>query len=225
MVKITWLGHASFLVEGSSVKLAIDPWVSNPKGVMSVDKLPELDYIVVTHDHGDHLGDTIDIMKRFKKTVFVSIYELANYVGEQVGDHNRVVGANIGGPVKVDRVSIVFTPAIHSATRGSPMGVVVTVDGVSIYHAGDTALFGDMQLIRELYTPKVALLPIGGHFTMGVREAAKAVELLKPEIVIPMHYDTFPLISVDPNEFASEVAKRTQETKVVILKPGESIEV
>jgi len=113
---------------------------------------------------------------------------------------------------------------MHSSSKGSPTGVVISSREATIYHAGDTGVFGDMALIRELYSPRIAMLPIGGHFTMGVREAAKAVELLGVEVVIPMHYNTFPLIRADPKELADLVLKRGLKVDVRVLKPGETVE-
>ncbi|MGC9009617.1 MAG: metal-dependent hydrolase [Sulfolobales archaeon] len=228
MVIIKWFGHAAFLIKLKSINknILIDPWITNPLSPIGLDKLEEPDYIIVTHDHGDHLGDTIEIMKKFKKTVFISLYEIAEYVGEQIRDMNRVIGANIGGPVKLSKdLDVIFTPAVHSSIRSSPAGVIVRSGESVIYHAGDTGVFYDMVLIRELYQPKIALLPIGGHFTMGIDEAVKAIELLKPSYVIPMHYNTFPVISADPEVFRKRVSEKFPETKVIILKPGEEIEI
>jgi L-ascorbate metabolism protein UlaG (beta-lactamase superfamily) len=132
----------------------------------------------------------------------------------------EAIGANIGGPLSVQDLKIIFTPAVHSSSKGTPTGVVVSGKDTTIYHAGDTGLFGDMALIGELYKPDVALLPIGGHFTMGINEAAKAVQLIKPRIAIPMHYNTFPVIRADPEEF-KQLVEKTTSTRVVVLKPGE----
>lgn len=165
-------------------------------------------------------------MRRFRRTIFVSLYEIAEYVGEQIRDMNRVIGANIGGPVKLTSdLDVVFTPAIHSSIRSSPAGVVIRSRELRVYHAGDTGVFYDMILIRELYQPELALLPIGGHFTMGIDEAVKAVELLRPRYVIPMHYNTFPVISADPEIFRKKISEKFPETRVLILKPGEEIEI
>lgn len=224
MAEITWFGHAAFEVYVSNKRFLIDPWITNPLSPVSLDKIKEPDYIIVTHDHGDHLGDTVDIMKRYKKTIFVSLYEIAEYVGDEIKDKNRVIGANIGGPVKLSSdIKIIFTPAIHSSIRSSPAGVIIKSSEKTFYHAGDTGVFYDMILIKELYRPEVVMLPIGGHFTMGVDEAVKAVELLEPKHVIPMHYNTFPLISADPEEFKSKVRNKFPNVNIHILKPGEKI--
>ncbi|MEM1650027.1 MAG: metal-dependent hydrolase [Sulfolobales archaeon] len=223
-LEITWFGHAAFQVVLGGKRILIDPWIRNPLSPISLEKIQEPDYIIVTHDHGDHLGETLEIMKRFKKTIFIGLFELAEYVGEEIGDRGRVIGGNIGGPIRLDEdLRVVFTPAIHSSSRASPAGVVIRSRDDSIYHAGDTGVFYDMSLIRELYTPRIAMIPIGGHFTMGIDEAVKAVELLKPKYVIPMHYNTFPIISADPEIFRKKVSEKLHDVRVVILKPGESV--
>ncbi len=226
MVKVMWLGHAAFLVTIGAKKFLIDPWVENPKSPVGVDEIaPEPDYIIVTHDHLDHLGNTVEIMKKNKKAKLISVYEIANFVAQQLGDETRVIGANIGGPIDLGKgYTAVLTPAYHSSSKGSPTGVVFGRNGEYVYHAGDTGLMYDMKLIGELYNPIIALLPIGGHFTMGPREAAKAAELLKPKYVVPMHYHTFPVIKGDPKEFEELAKEYAPEVKVVILKPGEEAE-
>jgi L-ascorbate metabolism protein UlaG (beta-lactamase superfamily) len=225
MARITWYGHAAFLIETSGKKILIDPWISNPLSPISIDKIPEPDYIVVTHDHGDHVGDTVRILRRSVNAKLVAIYELADHIASEASARERAVGANIGGPISLEGITIYLTPAMHSSSKGSPTGVVIKSREDSIYHAGDTGVFSDMAFIRELYSPRIALLPIGGHFTMGVREAAKAVELLGVEIVIPMHYNTFPLIKADPNELVDLVRKKGLKTEVRIMRPGETITV
>jgi len=215
---VKWLGHAAFEILLDGKIILIDPWVTNPKSPIKAGDITKADYIFVTHEHGDHLGESIEIAKKTNAT-FVSIYEIAARAQEQ-GVKN-VVGANIGGPIKLGDLTAFLVPAFHS---GLPTGVVIKGRETTIYHAGDTGVFGDMALIGELYSPEIVLLPIGGHFTMGPLEAAKAVELIKPRIVIPMHYGTFPVISGNPEEFKKYVSERTPDVKVVVLKPGEKYE-
>ncbi len=221
-MRIKWLSHAGFAIEFQEKKILIDPWLTgNPLAKDKPEDFKEIDLILVTHDHGDHLGDSIRIAKESGAT-FISIYELSEYASSQ-GVKN-IIGMNIGGTVEVNGIYITMVPAIHSASRGSPVGYVIRGENEkSIYHAGDTALFSDMQIIGEIYSPKIALLPIGGYYTMGPMEAAKAVELIKPEVVIPMHYNTFPVIQQDPNEFARLVKDKMPEVKVMILEVGEWI--
>ncbi len=220
-MRVRWLGHAAFYVEMGGARFLIDPWLGNPVYASKPEDFSGVDYVVVTHDHGDHLGDAIEVLRAAPKARAVAIYEIAAYVGEKVG-RDRVVGANIGGPIKLGSgLTVVLTPAHHSASRGAPTGAVIMAGEESLYHAGDTGVSYDMKLVGELYRPKVALLPIGGHFTMGPREAALAVELLRPRYAIPMHYGTFPVLWGTPQEFVDEVRKRGLEVEVVVLKPGE----
>ena len=221
-MKVRWLGHAGFEIEISEKRILIDPWLTgNPVAKNKPGEFKEVDVILVTHDHGDHLGDAIEIAKN-TGAVFVGIYELSQYALSQgVKD---TVGMNIGGSTIVKDLKVIMVPAFHSCERGAPVGFVIQHGDESVYHAGDTSLFADMKLIGELYKPKLALLPIGSHFTMGPLEAAKAVELLKPKYAIPMHYNTFDVIKADPNEFAKYVKDRGLETQIVILKPGDVFE-
>lgn len=226
-LKITWLGHAAFLFEAEK-KLLIDPFISgNPTAPCSHEDL-DPDIIAVTHGHRDHLGDTIAIGARTGCRI-ISIHEVANYIKSK---GVFAEGMNKGGKMEVKGVSLTMTHALHSSSidesgfsfdGGSPAGFVINIGGHSIYHAGDTGVFGDMQLIGELYGPEIALLPIGSRFTMGIKEAVKAVELIRPEIVVPMHYNTFDVIRQDPEEFRKAVEAKV-DTKVIILEPGEFLE-
>ncbi|MEB2836469.1 MAG: metal-dependent hydrolase [Desulfurococcales archaeon] len=233
MARIRYLGHSAFEItiknsDGVDKKVLVDPFITgNPQAPVKVSDLTGVDLVVLTHGHGDHLGDAITILKQNPKAKVVAIFELANYVASQLGDSERAIGGNMGGPMLVDGLKIALTPAMHSSPYGSPTGVVIISDyeKVSIYHAGDTGIFATMQLIGEIYKPTVALLPIGGHFTMDPVEAAKAVELIKPKYAIPMHYGTFPVLYGTPEEFKRLVEEKGLPTKVVILKPGEEFEV
>ncbi len=220
-MKVRWLGHAAFYVELEGVKVLVDPWLGNPAYTSKPEDFADVDYVVVTHDHGDHLGNAIEVLKVSPKAKLVAIYEIASYVAERVGQE-RAIGANIGGPIKLPGgFFAVLTEALHSSSRGAPTGVVFGRGEEVFYHAGDTGVFYGMALIGELYKPKVAMLPIGGHFTMGPREAALATELLKPRYVVPMHYGTFPVLWGTPQEFIEELRRRGVRTEVVVLKPGE----
>ncbi len=225
MGRITWYGHACTLVELDGVKVLVDPWVTNPSSPYKsvedfVKDVVSVDYVVVTHDHGDHVGNAVELLQMFKNSKLVGIYELANELGSRVGS-DRVVGANIGGPIRLGRVTAVLTPAHHSSSIGHPTGVVLIGSEGGVYHAGDTGLVAELTLLKELYNITVALLPIGGHFTMGVKEAVKATELLRPKYVIPIHYNTFDVIMTDPEEFKRGVEGLGIGTEVVILRPGE----
>ncbi len=224
-MKITWLGHACFLLEGRK-RIIVDPFLSgNPMAKAKPGEI-DVDLILVTHGHGDHLGDAVEISQRCDAPI-VAVYELAVYLSKK---GCKVVGMNVGGTLDYDGVKISMVNAVHSAdlvgdeilSGGKAVGYVVE-DEVSVYHAGDTDVFMDMALIGEIYKPKVALLPIGGFYTMSPKTALKAIELLKPEIVIPMHYNTFPPIKQNPEEFKRDAEKLG--VKVVVLNPGESLEI
>jgi len=225
-MKIVWLGHAAFLIKGSK-KVLIDPFITgNPTSpVKPEDICPDL--IVVTHGHGDHLGDTIEISKKCGSPV-LCIHELSKYLSKRGIES---IGMNIGGTAILKGISVTMVNALHSAdivenddiiSTGTPSGVIVDLDGVRIYHTGDTDVFLDMQLIGELHSPNVMLLPIGDWYTMGIKGAVKAIELVKPDIAIPMHYNTFPVVEQNPEEFKEAVKEKGVKTKVVVLKPGES---
>ncbi len=225
MAKLTYLGHSAWILELDGKRIVIDPFITgNPLAPVKVSDIRDVDLVVLTHGHGDHLGDAITILKNNKKAKVVAIYELANYVGEQIGDPSRAIGGNIGGPMLVDGLKIALTTATHSSPYGAPTGVVIMGEEGRVYHAGDTGVHMDMALIGEIYKPDIALLPIGGHFTMDPVEAAKAVELLKPKVAIPMHWGTFPVLYGKPEDFKKLVEEKGLPTKVVILKPGESYE-
>jgi len=224
---IRWLGHSAFEIYLAGNVILVDPWISNPLSPVSVGEYRgRVDLIVVTHDHMDHVGDTLELLKINPGARLVAVYELANHIGEQLGDPGRVVGANIGGPVRVEGVNttILFFPATHSSTRGVATSVLLSDGKTSVFHAGDTGLFSEMELIGELYGVDIALVPIGGHFTMDALQAAKAVQMLKAKVAIPMHYNTFPLISANPDDFERKVKQLSPSTRVIVLKPGEKYE-
>lgn len=219
---LVYYGHSAFEVGVSGRKILIDPWLSNPLSPVKPSSVTGVDYIVVTHDHDDHLGDAFEIMKVNPKAKLIATFELANYVAEKLGDESRVIGGNMGGPMRVDdKIQVALVPANHTSSKGAPTGAVIISDEGRIYHAGDTGIMAEMQLIGDIYRPDVALLPIGGHFTMDHNEAAKAVELIRPKVAIPMHYGTFPVLYGDPEEFRRIVTSRGLPTQVVILKPGQ----
>ncbi len=219
---IKWLGHAAFELELDGKIIYIDPWITNPLSPIRVEDIRAADIILVTHDHRDHLGEAIDLARK-TNAAFISIYEISLKASQE--GVRKAIGMNIGGSLTVEGITIIMTQALHSCERGNPTGFIIKGSEASIYHAGDTGLFYDMKLLGELYSPEIALLPIGGLFTMGPLEAAKAVELLKPRIVIPMHYNTFNAIMVDPGEFKKYVKEFHPQTEVVVLKPGERLNI
>lgn len=222
MGKIRWLGHSGFEIELNNKTVLIDPWLSgNPKAAMKASDVKKIDIVCVTHDHVDHLGDAIQICKATGAT-FVGIYELGVYAQEQ--GVKETVGFNIGGTTIVKGIEISMVQAFHSSNQGAPTGFIIRAEGKSIYHAGDTGLFGDMKLIGEIYHPDIALIPIGDYYTMGAKEAAEAVRLINPSIVIPMHYGTFPVLTSSAKDFIGIVRERVPKVKVVVLEPGETFQ-
>ncbi|AFV75871.1 putative Zn-dependent hydrolase of beta-lactamase fold protein [Thermus oshimai JL-2] len=219
MVEVRYLGHSAVLLSDGKTRLIIDPFLTgNPMAAAGVGEV-EADFILVTHAHGDHFGDSVALSK--KGGVVVSTFEIATYA-EKHGA--RSVPMNLGGTYRFEGGWLKWVPAWHSSSfpdgtyGGMPMGVVVELSGKRIYHAGDTALFSDMALIGELGLD-LALLPIGDHFTMGPEDALKALELLKPKKVVPIHYNTFPPIRQDGEAFAKRATERGVEGHA--LKPGE----
>jgi len=221
-VKITWHGHACFELAGSR-RVLIDPFITgNPLAKVKPEELsPEV--LLITHGHEDHLGDAVAIAKRAKPKIAV-IHEIAVFLQEQ---GIEAEGMNIYGSVELDGVRVTMVPALHSSSHagrymGSACGFVVELDGVRVYHAGDTGIFSDMRLIGELFSPDVMLVPMGDRYTMSPRIAAKAVELVSPKVAIPMHYATFPILADSAEEFKRLVEELGIE--VVVLEPGESYE-
>ena len=220
MAKIRWLGHSGFEVEFANKILLTDPWLTgNPLAAIKASDIKKADVVCVTHDHRDHLGDAIEICKRTSAT-FLGIHELSVFAKEN-GVKN-VVGINIGGTVEVKGIRITMVQAFHSSTRGAPTGFVIEAQGKTIYHTGDTGLFGDMKLIGEIHRPDVVLIPIGDYYTMGPKDAAEAVKLIKPSVAIPMHYKTFPVLSPSAEDFVEAVKEKAPKVKVVVLKLGEA---
>jgi len=222
---ITWYGHAVFTVTDGSTTLLIDPFLTgNPTAAVTADAL-EPTAILVTHGHSDHLGDAVEISRRTGAPI-IAVYELALFLA---GKGVTVTPGNIGGTVAAGDAVVKFVPAVHSSTidedgefipAGVPAGFVIRLSGKSIYFAGDTALFQDMELIGDEGLD-VAILPIGGQYTMGAAEAVKAVAKLRPKVVIPGHFNTFPTIAADPVAFSREVSAST-EARTVVLEPGQS---
>jgi L-ascorbate metabolism protein UlaG (beta-lactamase superfamily) len=224
---LTWLGHASFRLDTPAGKrIYVDPFLNgNPKCPESEQSPERVDVIALTHGHGDHVGDTVELAKKFSCTVVAPV-ELADWLSGKQGLED-VRDPNKGGTVDVDGVKFTLTNAFHSSSNddgeymGEPCGIVVTLEnGTKVYFAGDTCVFGDMQLIGRLYSPDVAVLPIGGHYTMDPKEAALALELLGTKRCVPCHYGTFPLLKGTPDELA-ELASGVE---IVRTEPGDSIE-
>ncbi|MEM3696415.1 MAG: metal-dependent hydrolase [Candidatus Bathyarchaeia archaeon] len=220
LAKITWFGHAAFKIEIADKIVLVDPWLDgNPTSPVKASEISKADIVFVTHDHGDHLGEAFAICKRTDAT-FAGVVELANHAKEN--NVKNAVGLNFGGTIEIKGVKLSIVPAVHTCSRGAPTGVIIQGEGKTVYHAGDTAFFGDMQFIGDFHKPDLALIPIGGYYTMNAKEAVEAVKLLKPKVVIPMHYKTFPVLAQSADEFVKIAKEKVQRVKVVVLKPGES---
>ena len=228
---LTWLGHSAFhLVSPRGRHLLVDPWLEgNPMAPVGDSPITHVDAILVTHAHSDHAGDVVRLAKKFRSSV-VSIHEASEWFGRQGVEQS--VGMGKGGTVNLAGVRVTMTHAIHSSSfdgedrsyAGEPAGYVVTFEnGATIYFAGDTGPMLDMQLIGEMYRPEVAVLPIGDLYTMGPREAAYAMRMLKSRWVVPCHYGTFPALTGTPEAFRSELDRLGVQTEVVAPKPGQTV--
>ena len=214
-MQIKFFGHAGVKIEDDLI-LLIDPWLNdNPLATVKAEDITKADYIIATHNHFDHVND-IPLVAENTQATIVGIVETVEDLASK--GCKKTIGCNIGGTVKLNGLELVFTQAFHSMSS-NPSGVIIFYKGKTIYHAGDTGVFGDMKLIGEMYPIDLAFLPVGGHFTMGLKEAKKAINLLNAKKIIPIHYDTFELIKQDINE---NLVKESN-SELIILKPGEEI--
>jgi L-ascorbate metabolism protein UlaG (beta-lactamase superfamily) len=233
----TWYGHACMEVRTPGGKvILIDPWFGNPRSTRPAESVDRCDVLLVTHGHGDHMGDAVALASRLRPA-WPCIHEMSLWLARRLpGGADAASGMNKGGTMEVAGLKVTMVHADHSAGDwnpggettlylGEPAGFVVEVEnGFRFYHAGDTNVFGDMRLIGELYRPDVAILPIGGHYTMAPREAALAVELLGVKHVIPIHYGTFPILAGTPDQLRSELAARgLGAVEVHAPEPGGSV--
>lgn len=227
LVTITWLGHAAFKLESGGKTILIDPWIKgNPSCPTKVEDITRADLILVTHDHFDHVGDTIALATATGATVVAQFEVAAKLQADGLPKENVLYGGygrNIGGAIQIDGVTLIMTEAVHSSATGSPAGYIIQLPGgAAIYHAGDTGIFANMQVYRCLYPMHVALLPLGGVFTMDAQEAAASLRLLRPNVAIPMHFGTFPILAQNADDFVQLAKKAAPVVKVVALKPGQS---
>jgi L-ascorbate metabolism protein UlaG (beta-lactamase superfamily) len=226
-MEIRFIGHATFGLVDGDTRIIIDPFLApnNPAAKVTAEEL-EPTHILITHGHQDHLADAVALAKRTGAPC-IAITELAGWLGDQ-GIEN-VTDPNLGGTVTTDWGSVKVVPAWHTSTTpdgtviGTAAGLIVKFAGQTIYHLGDTCLFGDLKLIGDRHDIDVALVPIGGHYTMDRSDAAYACELIGASTVIPCHYNTFPAVAADAEAFKADV-EQTTSSKVVILEPGETYE-
>ena len=232
----TWLGHSAVEVRTPGGKVILFyPWLTNPKGVRKPEAVDRCDLLLVTHGHGDHMGDAVGIAARFRPA-WPCIHELSLWLARRLpGGADQVTGMNKGGTLEAAGLRVSMTPAVHSAGDwnadagttlylGEPAGFVVELEnGLRIYHAGDTDVFGDMALIRERFRPDVAMLPIGGHYTMDPEGAAIAVELLGVSHVLPIHWGTFPILAGTPQQLEDAIRARGGTAVVHHWRPGDTV--
>ena len=226
-IRLTWLGHATFRIETPGGRtLIVDPWIKGNPACPAADReVKKVDVLLCTHGHGDHIGDAVEIIEKHNPKV-VGIFELCGWL--QKKGAQQTLAMNKGGTQAVDDIRVTMVHADHSCGitdgdqivyGGEACGYVIEFsNGEKIYHAGDTNVFGDMAIIRELYAPEIVMIPIGDHYTMGPREAAYACNLLKPKTVIPMHFGTFPVLLGTPAELRKLVS-----AEVLDMKPGVTI--
>jgi L-ascorbate metabolism protein UlaG (beta-lactamase superfamily) len=230
--RLTWLGHNTFKLETSGGRVVlIDPFIEgNPACPKEHKTFDTLDVITISHGHGDHMADAVTLAKKLKSTVICN-FEIHAFLKKK--GVTTTSPMNKGGTQQALGLGFTMVHAIHSSGiedgsemvyGGEPCGFVIRLeDGTRLYHAGDTAVFSDMALIRELYEPDVAILPIGDHYTMSPREAAVAARLLQPKVIVPAHYGTFPALTGTPEAFREELKKQGVSAELVVLKPGDAL--
>ena len=225
--RIRWLAHAAFQIStGGGKVIYIDPWIENPLSPVKLDDVKEATMVLVTHDHFDHVGQAVEIVKKTGALLVANVETARRLKGEfQIPDEKVCYfgyGMNIGGNLLYEGITVIMTQAFHSSETGAPCGYIIKLeDGTTIYHAGDTGIFDSMKTFGELYGIDVAMLPVGSVFTMDALQAARASKMISPSLVIPMHYKTFPILLQDAKAFVDMVAREAPGLEVAVLNPGE----
>ncbi len=228
--KIRWLGHSFVeLTTAGGRVIFFDPWTKdegNPSCPLGTEDIPKADLVLVSHDHFDHVGSAIPICKKTGALLGGPVQTVKRMIGEGLSESQVVnfgYGYMVGGGVTFDWAKVVAIPAFHSSDTACALGNIVRItDGITVYHAGDTSVFGDMALFGRLYPLDVAMVPIGGVFTMDANQASEAVKLLKPKVAIPIHYGSFPIIAKTAEAFVGLCKEKAPDVKVVPLAPGET---
>ncbi|MGN0008212.1 MAG: metal-dependent hydrolase [Desulfovibrionaceae bacterium] len=228
MTAVTWYGHSAFKLSCDGISVLIDPFLrGNPLCPVSPEEVGPVDMVLVTHDHGDHVGQAVEICQAAGAMLCAVVGTAGELAARGVPQEQIFggIGCNMGGTVEYRGVRITMIPAFHTSESGQPVGYIVEMpDGKTIYHAGDTCLFGDMALWGQLYDIDVALLPVGGHFTMDARQAATACALLRCRQAIPMHWKTFPLLCQSTEDFRQAVRKVAPRCRCIDMNPGDTVE-
>jgi len=220
-VTLTFLGHSGFLFDDGSGKLCVDPFLTgNPLATLTPDKI-QTDYLAFTHGHADHFSEAMAVLKANPEATVIAPFEVCEWLGEQGVE--KLEPGNPGGRIVTDFGSVDFTQAIHSSSMngrylGAACGLMIRIGGKTIYHCGDTTIFGDMKLLAEIYQPDVVLIPVGDRFTMGPELAARAAAMIGAPIAVPIHYATFPLLRSDLGGFTP------RGVDVKPMQPGETLE-
>ncbi len=228
--QLIWHGHANFQIITSELNILIDPWFEgNPSAKIGSEELQRVDLVLVTHDHGDHLGQAVEICKRTGAHLG-TIVEVAGKCRSLGVPHDQIlngIGFNIGGTVDFKNIQVTMAQAHHSSEQGSCIGFIISLPrgGPCMYHAGDTGIFSSMQLWGELYDIDLAILPIGGVFTMDSRQAALACKLLNCKKAVPMHWGSFPVLEQNTEKFKKELEKTAPQTELIVMNPGDRISI
>jgi L-ascorbate metabolism protein UlaG (beta-lactamase superfamily) len=231
--KIRWWGHS--FVEFTTVDgkvILFDPWTKdhgNPACTIDAEEVKKADLVLISHDHFDHIASAATLCKNTGALLGGPVQTVKRLVGEGLNEEQVVnfgYGYMVGGGVELDWVKVTSVPAFHSSDTACALGTIVkTADGTTVYHAGDTSLFGDMALFGRLYPMDVAFVPIGGIFTMDAYQASEAVKMLNPKVAVPIHYASFPIIAKTAHEFSKQCSEKAPRVKVAVLSVGETLEI